>query len=100
MEPTARVLLIDPRDNIAVALENILAGAVITVMSPNPRTITAREMIPFAHKIALHRVDKGQALTKFGVPIGFATDDISEGEWVHYHNVKSYFGARREAQTQ
>lgn len=99
MEAGAKALLIDPRDNVAVALEDIPAGAVVEVLGSNPCVITARRMIPFAHKIATRRVDKGQGLTKFGVPIGFATEDICEGEWVHFHNVKSYFVARREEQT-
>ncbi len=92
----AKALLIDARDNVATALEDIPAGAIVTVLGPEPCVITAREMIPFAHKIAARRVERGQAITKFGVPIGFATEDISEGEWTHYHNVKSYFVARRE----
>jgi altronate hydrolase len=95
----SRALLIHPEDNVAVALEDIAAGASVKVSGPKPSAITAREMIPFAHKIATRRVSRGEAITKFGVPIGFATEDISEGEWVHYHNVKSYFVARREEQS-
>jgi hypothetical protein len=99
MEQTARALLIDSRDNLAVALEDIPAGTTVTILGSHEDAITAREMIPFAHKLATCPIDKGQALTKFGVPIAFATEDIAAGEWVHYHNAKSYFVARREAQT-
>ncbi|MCA9267619.1 MAG: altronate dehydratase, partial [Planctomycetales bacterium] len=42
---------------------------------------------PLGHKIALHRIERGGAVRKFGQVIGYATADISPGEWVHSHNL-------------
>lgn len=71
-----KTLQIDPRDNVAVALSDISAGDGF-----------AREAIPAAHKISLRPIARGEAVIKYGQPIGAATADIPAGRWVHTHNV-------------
>lgn len=44
------------------------------------------------HKFALTDIKKGDAVIKYGYPIGTATEDISEGEKVHSHNMKTNLG--------
>ena len=44
------------------------------------------------HKFALTDIKKGDAVIKYGYPIGSATEDISEGEKVHSHNMKTGLG--------
>ena len=44
------------------------------------------------HKIALCNISKGSDIIKYGYPIGYATDDIKEGEDVHSHNMKTKLG--------
>ena len=44
------------------------------------------------HKIALCNIAKGTDVIKYGYPIGFATADISKGESVHSHNMKTKLG--------
>ena len=39
------------------------------------------------HKHALQPIAKGEPVIKYGFPIGHATADIAEGEWVHSHNL-------------
>ena len=39
------------------------------------------------HKYALRRIASGEDVIKYGQPIGHATSDIAEGEWVHTHNL-------------
>lgn len=96
MEQEFRALLIDTRDNVAVALEDIPAGATVSISGAGGYTVCAAKPVPFAHKIAVRPLETGGAILKFGVPIGFATTAIAAGEWVHEHNAKSYYVARRE----
>ena len=86
-------LRIDPQDSVAVALEEIPAG---TAVACRDADVVAATTIPFAHKIALVRIGKGTPILKYGVPIAFATEDIEPGAWVHEHNAKSYFVAKKE----
>ena len=41
------------------------------------------------HKYALRDIKEGEDIIKYGSPIGHATCDISKGEHVHTHNVKT-----------
>jgi altronate hydrolase len=73
-----------PEDNIAVAARPLPAGA---RFRHHDDTFTLPQRIPLGHKIALRRISKGEAVTKYGQIIGFASKDIEPGEWVHVHNV-------------
>ncbi|MGA3130631.1 MAG: galactarate dehydratase [Terracidiphilus sp.] len=42
-----------------------------------------REAIPEAHKVALADLVKGDAITRYGVTIGYANRPIARGSWVH-----------------
>lgn len=55
---------INPRDNVEVDLKT-------------------------GHKRALKAILKGEAIIKYGYPIGIARSDINVGEHVHTHNVKT-----------
>lgn len=56
--------LINGADNVKVSLEN-------------------------GHKYAARDIKRGEAVIKYGFPIGEATEDISEGAHVHTHNMKT-----------
>lgn len=90
----ANALRIGPRDNVAVALEDIPADS--DVMLAGGRRLRALNAIPFAHKIAINEIACGTSILKYGVPIALATADIRLGEWVHEHNVESFLTAKRE----
>jgi len=49
--------------------------------------IRARQEIILGHKIAVRKIRRGEDVIKYGYPIGEATADIDEGEWVHSHNL-------------
>ena len=51
--------------------------------------MSVREAIASGHKIALTRISIGEAVLKYGSPIGTATMDIEPGAHVHVHNVES-----------
>ena len=57
-------VLISPSDNVAVNLEN-------------------------GHKYAEKDIKKGEKIIKYGYPIGIALCDITKGEHVHSHNMKT-----------
>ena len=80
------VLIIDEKDNVAVALEDIPAGTEIVL--PDGRRLSAVDAIPYSHKVALADMSEGDTVTKYGEAIGRAAGDIKVGEWVHTHNLK------------
>jgi altronate hydrolase len=73
-----------PEDNTAVAARPLPAGAEI---QNNGSTFTVQGRVGLGHKIALRPIKKGEAVTKYGQVIGFASSDISPGAHVHVHNV-------------
>ncbi len=81
-----RLVRLSADDNVAVAVKAIESGDVANVEG---RTITAAQPIPAGHKVALDRIAAGQKVLKYGLPIGTATSDITPGEHVHSHNLKT-----------
>ena len=77
---SAITLLLNPADNVAVALANLDAGA----STPNGTIVSKR--VPRGHKFAVKPIAAGAAVVKFGQIIGFAKEAIGPGEWVHEHN--------------
>lgn len=47
-------------------------------------------------KYALRDIGKGEAVIKYGFPIGIASADIRAGEWIHSHNLKTALTGARE----
>lgn len=86
MELTQDVIVINEKDPVGVATRPLANGETIDIKG---KSIFVKEDIPVPHKIALRRIEKGSVVHKYGYPIGYATRDIEEGEWVHTHNVKS-----------
>ncbi len=84
MKPNA--ILINPRDNVAVALVDIPEGS--KVILPDRKIFEARGDIPGSHKVALRDIPKDAELIKYGERIGVASIPIVRGEWVHTHNLK------------
>jgi altronate dehydratase len=82
-------LVITPRDNVATALEPLEAGRVLDIAGDR---IPIAEAIPRGHKIALRLIRAGEAVLKYGSPIGTATIEIPVGAHVHTHNVASRRG--------
>jgi hypothetical protein len=76
------LLVIHPKDNVGVALENLEKG-------DHVQGIDIQEHIKFAFKVALRTIHDGEEVLKYGEPIGVATEEISEGQMVHVHNMRS-----------
>ncbi len=77
-QPSA--LRIHPADSVATALRDVAAGE--TVLG-----VVLGEPIAPGHKLALVAHAPGDAVMKFGFPIGRATQAIAPGDHVHVHNV-------------
>jgi altronate dehydratase len=82
----ASLIRLSAQDNVATAGRNIGAGEEFAVAG---LTLQALDPIPFAHKIALERIEAGQQVIKYGVPIGRARMTIEAGRHVHVHNIES-----------
>ena len=82
-------LVISERDNVATALHALEPGGPLEVAGTS---LTVRDPIPSGHKIALRDIAAGQAVVKYGSPIGVATAPIAAGAHVHTHNVASSRG--------
>lgn len=84
-------VVIDQRDNVAVATYQLEAGAEARYPMPDGTlaSVTATDDIPLFHKIALVDIPKGEKVVKYGEFIGVATTDIKRGQHVHTHNCAS-----------
>jgi altronate dehydratase len=82
--------LIDVRDNVATALEDLAAGSEVQVgLGRECGGVRLRADIPRGHKFALLDIPAGSPVVKYGEPIGVAARAIALGEHVHVHNVAS-----------
>lgn len=79
-----KVLILDPRDNIAVCLADLAEGDVII---QDDITITVKNRIPRGHKIATAEIAKNDGIIKYGERMGHAIAPIAIGEHVHVHNI-------------
>ncbi len=86
-------LMINPQDNVGIALRELQTGETISV---GERTIVIKEPILKGHKFALKDIVENEDIIKYGFPIGHATEMIQTGEWVHTKNVKTNLGGVEE----
>ena len=81
-----KLIRIHPRDNVAVALEDLAQGEALSV---DGQDLTAAQAIQRGHKLALSPIPAGSPVMKYGCAIGLAKEDIAPGQWVHVHNVRT-----------
>lgn len=81
-----RGMLIDPRDNVGIVLEGVKPGDRIEI---NGKVIPVLNTIALPHKIAIVDLKQGDDVIKYGMVMGYATQDIKAGQHVHVHNVDS-----------
>ena len=85
-----KVLILDPSDNVAIALTNLPMKSHLEVKleENKTKTIETKEAIPQGHKLALINVECGDWIIKYGERIGKAKSLITAGSHVHVHNVE------------
>jgi len=92
----ARCYRIHGSDNVATMLEDGPAGAVSVLGQGGESQIVTVEPIQLGHKVALREISPGEAIVKYGVTIGRASQAIPRGAWVHLHNCCSDFDERSQ----
>ena len=81
VQPPARTLRLHAQDNVVVAVDVLEAGR------PTVAGLEPRARVPKGHKMAVVPIGEGAPVLKFGQIIGFATQPIAPGDWVHEHNL-------------
>ena len=81
MNPPSSFIRCHEDDPVVVAVQDVPSGA------PVIDNIFALEPIQRGHKVAISAIGKGEYVTKYGQPIGRATEDIKPGQHVHTHNL-------------
>lgn len=80
-------LKINANDNVAVVLADVLtAGDVVEL---DGQRVVVQQEVARGHKVALVDMCAGQQVVKYGYPIGYLTQTVKAGEWIHTHNLKS-----------
>ena len=76
-------IVLNPADDVAVALKPLGPGPVSIRMATGNITIDVIERIELGHKLALHGIEAGGDVRKYGEIIGCATAFIPKGGHVH-----------------
>lgn len=91
--PEQRIKVVEAEDNVGTFLRDAEAGETVEIpIGDGIREVTLNDDIPFGHKVALRDVDEGTEIVKYGTSIGYASEAIAAGDWVHVHNVESNYG--------
>ena len=93
MIPVTDALRVHPRDNTLIALRDLQPGEMIGSAGGE---LIAKSAVPRGHKLAATAISAGSAVTKYGWPIGRATQDIAPGEHVHTHNLVTALTAHED----
>ena len=80
-----RVLKLDRRDNVLIALADLKAGDDVSAGVENCTLVTA---VPAKHKFALRDFDVGDSVIMYGVLVGKATQPIRRGEVITIRNLR------------
>ena len=78
----SRALTLNPVDDVAIALDDLVPGAKVVGLDD-----MARDPVATGHKIARHAIGADTIVRKYGQIIGRASMDIAAGQHVHTHNL-------------
>ena len=79
-------VFLHPDDNICVAARLIPSGSEVAA---GAYTVRAAADVRLGHKMAVRDIPRGEPVLKYGQVIGYATANISPGDWVHTHNLSA-----------
>ena len=77
-----KYIKINPADNVAVALTDLLKGETV-------EGVTLLVDVPRGHKVVLEDLRKGDNVVKYGFPIGHVTRDAAAGSMVDHSCIKT-----------
>ena len=78
-------LLIDPSDNLGVALQPLCPGDLVNI---NGQKVEITQPVAAKHKFALAPLKKGDRCTLYGVTVGVMTEDLAAGGLIHTENLE------------
>ena len=79
-------------DHVGVATTDIRSGEKVVGIYMDDDSaveIVSLHDIPLGHKIAVRAAAPGDKVLEYGIPIGYAPQGLSVGEYVHTHNLKT-----------
>ena len=83
-------LMMDPADNVVTCVNEVAAGETVVYRKGEEIcTITAKEDIPYCHKVALVDIPEGGEVIKYGESLGKTSQNIAAGCWVSHNNLFS-----------
>ncbi|MDR3592496.1 MAG: UxaA family hydrolase [Negativicutes bacterium] len=82
-------LVLDQKDNVAVALTDLSASDNCLVAEDGGKKyeVTVIEDIAFGHKFALADLGQDAPVFKYGEEIGKMKTGVKKGGWIHIHNM-------------
>ena len=92
-----RCILLNANDTVVTLLSAAEPGdefIVVDTASVTCGKIVVKEPVPFAHKVAIQEMKKGEKVIKMNIVIGLASEDIPVGTYAHVHNILSIEGRR------
>ncbi|WP_017801351.1 UxaA family hydrolase [Winslowiella toletana] len=81
-----RMIKIDPRDNVAVALSDLAEGETLQL---GDLSVKLLQPVARGHKFALLPLEPQALIIKYGLPIGHATQPVAAGEVIHSQNART-----------
>lgn len=88
----AKALVLHDDDDVAIMVADGSAGQTCAIQSSDGTTLDLLLIndVPLGHKLAIRHITSGETVTKYGQPIGVATQEIAPGMHIHTHNLGGY----------
>lgn len=75
-----RAIKINKKDNVAVVIAEAKKGEELDGFG-----IVLNSDVPQGHKVALSPIKKGEPCIRYGVTLGYLTQDVEKGDWINEH---------------
>lgn len=82
----SKLMKIDAADNVYIVRIPLEEGECMEIEG---NVYVVKKGLGFGHKVAGALIKPGDKIIKFGIAIGSATEEISIGDHIHLHNMKS-----------
>ncbi|MFP5040185.1 UxaA family hydrolase [Parasediminibacterium sp. JCM 36343] len=80
-----KVLKVNPKDNVIVALQDLKKGDVVVY---NGETFILEDDVKAKHKFYAYDMKQGEEVIMYGVLVGKAQMDLPKGSWMNTENLK------------
>lgn len=78
-------------DHVAVAVHDVEPGENLVnfLDGSEQMTVQVTEAVPLSHKVALVDIAEGDDVIEYSLRVAIASKNITKGQYVHTHNVRS-----------